>query len=113
MSVTAVGQAAYTFTAEAFNDLVLRTHGVALVDFWAEWCPPCRIIGPAVEEAAKQMQGKALVGKVNVDEARDLAESYSISSIPTLILFKDGREVGRRTGIMNTREITGWIESVL
>ena len=113
MTTTIKTHAALDLSSQAFNDLVLRTHGVALVDFWAEWCPPCRVLGPAVEKAAASLEGRALVGKINVDENRELAQSYSISSIPTLVLFKDGVEVARRSGILNEREIVRLVESAL
>ncbi len=82
-------------TASFQNDVAT---GVALVDFWAEWCPPCRAIAPVVEQLAAEYDGKALIAKVNVDNERDLAEKFSVMNIPTLIVLKNGEEVDRIIG---------------
>ncbi len=73
--------------------------GVALVDFWAPWCPPCRTQGPIVEKLADSFGGKALIAKVNVDEQEDSAAKYGVSNIPTLVILKDGKEVRRFVGL--------------
>ena len=73
--------------------------GVALVDFWAEWCGPCKMQLPIIEEFSSEMEGKATIGKVNVDEELELAQSFGIQSIPTLILFKDGKPVKKLVGL--------------
>ena len=75
------------------------SNGVALVDFWAEWCGPCKMQLPIIEEFSSEMEGKATVGKVNVDEQLELAQSFGIQSIPTLILFKDGKPVKKLVGL--------------
>lgn len=87
--------------------------GVTLVDFWAEWCGPCRMIAPALDELAKEFEGKAAVAKVNVDEASDLAQEYGVSSIPTLVLMKDGAEVKRFVGVTPKPTLAGAINAVL
>ena len=74
-------------------------NGVALVDFWAEWCGPCKMQLPIIEEFSGEMEGKATIGKVNVDEELELAQSFGIQSIPTLILFKDGKPVKKLVGL--------------
>ena len=74
-------------------------NGVALVDFWASWCGPCKMQLPIIEEFSGEMEGKATVGKVNVDEELELAQSFGIQSIPTLILFKDGKPVKKLVGL--------------
>ena len=73
--------------------------GVALVDFWAPWCPPCRTQGPIVDRVAGEIGGKAKVAKLNVDDARETAQAFKVSGIPTLVLMKDGKEVKRFTGV--------------
>ena len=78
-------------------------NGVALVDFWAEWCGPCKMQLPIIEEFSGEMEGKATIGKVNVDEELELAQSFGIQSIPTLILFKDGKPVKKLVGL-NSKE---------
>ena len=83
---------------EIFKNEVLNSDKVALVDFWAPWCGPCRIIGPIVEEIAAEYAGKAVIAKINVDEAGDLASEFGVMSIPTLIYFKGGKEVKRLVG---------------
>jgi len=82
-----------------FEQEVLKSAGVALVDFWAEWCGPCRMLAPVVDELSKDFEGKAKVGKVNVDEAGELAQQYGIMSIPTVIIFKDGQPVEQMVGL--------------
>ncbi len=91
--------------AEAFGQEVLEENLPVLVDFWAEWCGPCRMLAPIVEELAKEMAGKLKVVKVNVDLNPSVAVSYGIMSIPTLILFKEGRPVEKLTGYMPKSKI--------
>ena len=71
-----------------------------MVDFWAAWCGPCRMLAPMVDDLAAQYEGKAVVGKVNVDEEQELAIRYGVMSIPTVIFFKDGKEIDRKVGVM-------------
>jgi thioredoxin 1 len=78
------------FTTEGFDVDVLGSSPPVLVDFWATWCGPCRMIAPLIDELAVKYEGSVVIGKVNVDEQPDLAQKYGISSIPTLLLFKDG-----------------------
>jgi thioredoxin 1 len=79
------------FTSDSWKSDVESHKGPVLVDFWAVWCAPCRMIAPIVEELAKEYKGRLKVGKVNVDDHQDLAQRYNIRSIPTLLLFKDGQ----------------------
>lgn len=81
-------------------DEAVKAAPVAMVDFWAEWCGPCKMLSPAVEELAAQYEGRALVAKVNVDEEPDLARRFGIMSIPTVVFLKDGQEVERKVGLM-------------
>ena len=76
-------------------DAALKEGTLMMVDFWAEWCGPCRMLAPMVDKLAAQYEGKATVGKVNVDEEQELAIRYGVMSIPTVIFFKDGKEIGR------------------
>ena len=78
----------------------LKGDKLVMVDFWASWCGPCRMLGPVVEKLADQYEGKAVIGKVNVDEQQELAVRYGVMSIPTVIFFKDGKEIDRKVGVM-------------
>ena len=89
------------------------SNGVALVDFWAEWCGPCKMQLPIIEEFSSEMEGKATVGKVNVDEQLELAQSFGIQSIPTLILFKDGKPVKKLIGLHSKESLYEEVNQVL
>ena len=82
-----------------FEELVLKSSQPVLVDFWAVWCGPCRMLGPVIEEIAKEYEGKVVVGKVDVDNNQDFAGKYGIRNIPTVLVFKDGEVVGRQVGV--------------
>ena len=71
-----------------------------MVDFWADWCGPCQMLGPVIESLAEKYEGKAVVGKVNTDEEGELAMRYTVMNIPTVIFFKDGKEIDRKVGVM-------------
>ena len=86
------------FSDANFEAEVLQSSEPVLVDFWAPWCGPCRMIGPIIEELAAENAGSAKVGKVNIDDNPEAAAKYRVSSIPTMILFKDGKEVARTIG---------------
>lgn len=81
-------------------DQALEEGSLMMVDFWAEWCGPCQMLGPVIEALAEQYEGKAVVGKVNVDEEQELAMRYGVMNIPTVIFFKDGKEIERKIGVM-------------
>ena len=87
-------------TEENFESEVLKSDLPVLVDFWAEWCGPCRMLAPAVEQLAEEYEGRAKVGKVNVDEQPGLAARFGISSIPTLIVFEDGKVKNTSVGVV-------------
>ena len=89
------------------------SNGVALVDFWAEWCGSCKMQLPIIEEFSSEMDGKATVGKVNVDEQLELAQSFGIQSIPTLILFKDGKPVKKLVGLHSKESLYEEVNQVL
>ncbi len=86
-------------TDENFEDEIINAKGVAMVDFWAEWCMPCKMLAPAIEDLAKEYAGKVKVGKVDTDSARDVAMKFGISAIPTVFLFKDGKVAKRLVGL--------------
>ena len=88
-------------------------NGVALVDFWASWCGPCKMQLPIIEEFSGEMEGKATVGKVNVDEELELAQSFGIQSIPTLILFKDGKPVKKLVGLHSKEALYEEVNQIL
>ncbi|MBQ9459154.1 MAG: thioredoxin [Oscillospiraceae bacterium] len=100
------------FTEESF-DKALAQPGLLVVDFWAEWCGPCKMLGPVIEQLAADYEGKAVVGKVNVDDEPDLAKRYGIMSIPTVMFFKDGKNVDTKVGVMPPQEFTKTIEANL
>lgn len=87
------------FNQETF-DKALGESKLMMVDFWAEWCGPCRMLGPLIEDLAVKYADKAMVGKVNVDEEQELAIRYGVMSIPTVIFFKNGEEIDRKVGVM-------------
>lgn len=90
---------------QSFDQEVLKSNLPVLVDFWAEWCPPCQMQGPIVEELAKELEGKVRVVKVNVDQAQQTSQKYSIMSVPTLILFKGGQVVKQMVGFRSKQDL--------
>ncbi len=100
-------------TDQNFDAEVLKATEPVLVDFWAVWCGPCRIQGPIVEEVATAMTGKAKVGKVNVDENPQKAQQFGIMSIPTIILFKDGKAVKQFVGVQSKETLVGELNKLM
>ena len=98
---------------KASFDAALNEGKLMMVDFWAVWCGPCRMIAPVVEKLAEQYEGKAIVGKVNVDEEQELAIRYGVMSIPTVIFFKDGKEIDRKVGVMPADAFTAVLDANL
>lgn len=96
-----------------FQKEVLESPVPVLVDFYADWCGPCQMAGPVLEELDKEMAGKVKFGKLNVDEAQATAAKYQVMSIPTVILFKDGQEAGRQVGFPGKQGYTKLIDGVL
>ena len=98
-----------TFTAEALTKENLKGKGLVLVDLWAAWCGPCRMLAPVVEELSEELKGKVIVGKLNIGEYTEFAIGMGVMSIPTLILFKDGEEAGRMIGVQPKQAILDMI----
>ena len=99
-------------TDSNFNDVISKNKTV-LVDFWAEWCGPCRIIGPIIEELANEYEGKAIIGKLDVDSNQESSVKYGVRSIPTILTFKDGEIVDRQVGAVPKETLTNVIDSQL
>ncbi|HBF20664.1 MAG: thioredoxin [Owenweeksia sp.] len=102
---------AVEITDANFEDVVLKSDKPVLVDFWAEWCGPCRMVGPIVEELATEYDGKAVVGKVNVDENSEISMKYGIRNIPTLLVFKGGEIVDKQVGVAPKNVLSGKLDA--
>jgi len=98
---------------EIFDQHVLGESKIAVVDFWAEWCGPCRIVGPILDELSTEYEGKVLIGKVNVDDNAGLTSRYKVMNIPTMLFLKNGEVVDKLIGAANKATITQKIDSLL
>lgn len=101
---------AETLTQENYKELVAGYKGRVLVDYWAEWCGPCKMFGPILEEAETELTGLAKVCKVNVDEERELAQKADVMSIPTVVLYENGEEISRLIGVHAKDEIVAMVK---
>jgi len=102
------------FTSDAnFDNDVLKSSVPVLVDYWAEWCGPCKMIAPILDEIAGDYQGKLKIAKVNVDENQQVTQKYGIRSIPTLMIFKDGNVQAQKVGAMSKSQLAAFIETNL
>jgi thioredoxin 1 len=100
-------------TTSTWDKEISQSQGLAMVDFWAVWCGPCRMIAPTVEELAKEYMGKVKVAKLNTDENPDIASRYKIMGIPTIIFFKDGQKVDQVVGAVPKPQLKAKIDSLL
>jgi thioredoxin 1 len=100
-------------TDVSFEQEVLKSDTPVLVDFWAEWCGPCRMIGPSLEDIAKEMDGKLKVVKLNIDENPTTPSRYNVRSIPTLLLFKNGQVAATKIGAEPKQKLVSWINTVV
>lgn len=100
-------------TSQTWDNEVLQSKGIVMVDFWAVWCGPCRMIAPTVEELAKEYEGKIKVAKLNTDENPDIASRYKIMGIPTIMFFKDGEKVDQIVGAVPKPQLKAKIDSLL
>ena len=100
-------------TSDNFEETVLQARNLVMVDFWATWCGPCKIVSPVVEELAKEYEGRVLFAKVNTDENPDLASQYKIRGIPTLMFFRDGEVADQIVGAVPKAQLKSKIDSLL
>jgi thioredoxin 1 len=107
------GNGILTLTDDNFDEQIKKVSGPVLVDFWAAWCGPCKMIAPSLEQLAGEMAGRATVAKVNVDENGDVANRFGIRSIPTLMIFKEGRVVDQIVGALPKEQIRRMVEKHL
>ena len=104
---------ALEFTDDNFQEEVLNSSQPVLVDFWAEWCAPCRALGPVIDELSGEYEGKAKIGKMDIDTNRDAAIKYGIQSIPSIIIFKDGEVLNKFVGISLKDELVSAIDAAM
>ncbi len=104
---------ALTVTMSNFQKEVVESDKPVLLDFWAAWCGPCRMVGPTIEKLAKDYEGKAVVGKVNVDEEQSLAEQFKVMSIPSLFILKNGEVVEKLVGARSVEELAALLDKHL
>jgi thioredoxin 1 len=103
---------ALQITDASFKELI-ATGKPVVVDFWAEWCGPCRMIGPVVEELAEEYEGKVIIGKINIDENSEVTDEFGIRSIPTILYFKDGQLVDKVVGVTSKTNLETKLKAIL
>jgi len=96
-------------TQQNFKEEIAK--GVTLVDFYADWCGPCRMLTPVLDKLSKELEGKVVIGKLDIDNAQEVTASFDVTSVPTVILFKDGKEIGRLVGLRDAESIKQFIQT--
>ncbi|MFI2741238.1 thioredoxin [Zhouia sp. PK063] len=104
---------ALEITDATFDEVVLKSDKPVMVDFWAAWCGPCRMVGPIIEEISSEYEGKAVVGKVDVDANQEFAAKYGVRNIPTVLVFQNGEVVGRQVGVASKGTYTDALDSLV
>ena len=104
---------ALEITDANFDEIVLKSEQPVMVDFWAAWCGPCRMVGPIIEDISKDYDGKAVVGKLDVDAHQEFAAKYGVRNIPTVLVFKGGELVGRQVGVATKKAYSDALDAVL
>ena len=104
---------AIEITDANFEELVTKSDKPVLIDFWAEWCGPCRMVGPVVEELSKDYEGKAIIGKVNVDENANISAMFNVRNIPTILFFKGGKVVDKQVGAVPKSVLDAKLKALL
>ncbi|EID75945.1 thioredoxin [Imtechella halotolerans] len=104
---------ALEITDATFEEVVLKSDKPVLVDFWAAWCGPCRMVGPVIDQISEEYQGKAVIGKVDVDAHQEFAAKYGVRNIPTVLVFQNGEVVGRQVGVAPKNTYTEALDALL
>jgi thioredoxin 1 len=104
---------ALTITDATFEEVVLKSDKPVVVDFWAAWCGPCRMVGPVIDEVSTDYEGKAIVGKIDVDANQEFAAKYGVRNIPTVLVFHNGEVVGRQVGVSPKKAYTDALDALL
>lgn len=108
-----MAEGVFEFKSENWEAEVLNSKGITMVDFWAAWCGPCKMLAPTIEELAKEYAGRVKIGKLNTDENSDVASRYKIMGIPTVIFFKDGKEVDKVVGAVPKSQLKSKLDALL
>ena len=104
---------ALEITDKSFEDVVLKSDKPVMVDFWAAWCGPCRMVGPIIEELSSDFEGRAVVGKLDVDANQEFAAKYGVRNIPTVLVFKNGEVVAEKIGALPKSQLEQWVKENL